>query len=142
MFYFNGTHFASAVAESRRKHQPLFFEMQLWADTPSQYYEAGPLTMWLTHGELNMCRKPDIDPALARRMGVGKVFQMPDKGSTRYLFKLWYTPKRGYFADPHSHATADRTEHVFSVDESMFLRWIVDPNNNVLTNGFMDAVEA
>lgn len=142
MFYLPGTNFASAVAESRRKHDSLFFTLELWADTPSMYYEAGPLTMWLTHGELNMCRKPNIDPALARRMGVGKVFQMPDKGGTRYLFKLWYTPKRGYFADQHSHATADRVERVFSVDESTFLRWIVDPDNNVLTNGFMEAAEA
>ena len=141
MFYFNGTHFASAVEESRRKHQPLFFELQLWADTPTKYYEAGPLTVFLTHGELNLCRKLDLDPALARRIGVGKVFRMPEGKNTRYIFKLWYTPKRGYFADPHSHADATRAEYVFSVDESMFLRWIIDQNNNVLVNGFMETAE-
>ena len=142
MFYIPGNHFASAVAESRRKHLPLFFELQLWADTPTKYFEAGPLTMFLTHGELNKCRKLDLDPALARRIGVGKVFRMPDGKNTRYIFKLWYTPKRGYFADWHAHADAARTEHVFAVDESQFLRWIIDQDNNVLVNGFMEAAEA
>ena len=143
MFYTTRNHFATAVEESRRKHQPLYFSLQLWADTPSQYFEAGPLDMWLTHGDLHMCRKLDLDPALAKRIGVGKVFRMPDKGGkTRYIFKLWYTPKRGYFADQHAHADANRTEHVFAVDESQFIRWIVDQNNNVLVNGFMEAEEA
>lgn len=142
MFFFPGTHFASAVAESRRKHLPLYFEMQLWADTPSQYFEAGPMTVFLTHGELNRCRKLDIDPALARRIGVGKIFRMPEGGNTRYLFKLWYTPKRGYFADPHAHADAERTAHVFAVDESQFLRWIVDRENSDMVPGMAAIAEA
>lgn len=131
MFYFPGTNFEAAVAESRRKHAPLYFELQLWADTPSMYFDAGPLTMWLTHGELNMCRKVNIDPALARRIGVGKVFQMPEGSNTRYIFKLWYTPKRGYYADSHAHAEPGRTEHVFAVDETTFLRWIIDEADSV-----------
>lgn len=132
MFYYPGNDFDTAVAESRRKHVPLYFELKLWADTPSMYHEAGPMTMFLSAGELNKCRKLDMDPALTKRIGVGKVFRMPDKnGSSRYIFKLWRSNKRGYYADSHAHYEPGRTEHVFAVNEDNFIRWIVDDADNI-----------
>ncbi len=140
MFYFRGNDFEEALNTARRKHVPLFFELDVWADTPSMYHGAGPIGLFLSYGELNRCRKTDMDPALAKRIGVGKVFRMTTgKNDTRYIFKLWYTNKKGYYADPHSHKEEGRVERIFDVPEDLFLRWIVEDTDKPCVTSEMEA---
>ena len=41
MFYFRGQNFNEQVAESRRKHVPLFFGVEAYADDASNFYKKG-----------------------------------------------------------------------------------------------------
>ena len=134
MFYYKGHNFDAAVAESRRKHVPLFFELDMFAETPSMYYEAGPMKVFLSAGELNKCRKLDVDPALTKKMGVGKIYRMAptyNSKNSRIMFKLWWQPNTGYFTGNHGKKEHFRTEHVFDVPEDIFLRWIVEDADNL-----------
>lgn len=143
MFYSRGKNFDVELAESRRKHVPLFFELDMWADTPSMYYEAGPMKLYLSAGDLNKCRKVDMDPALTRKMGVGKIYRMSSTNDVRgekarIIFKLWWQPNSGYVTTRHDR-NEFRTEHVFDVPEDLFLRWIVDDADNILAVGCSSA---
>ncbi len=128
MFYFRGQNFDEQVAESRRKHVPLFFGVEAYADSASNYYPEGKLHLWMTAGELNKCRKVDMDPAMMKKMGVGHVYRYSSKDdktgtNTRYMFKLWYQPTRGFIAE-NPIKGAPKTSHVFDVPEDMFVKWI------------------
>jgi len=136
MFYFRGDDFDDAVAESRERHLPLYFSMRVWADTPSMYYQAGPMDLMLSAGELNKCRRVDMDPALMKKMGVGHIYRIAPSDSdgfspARILMKLWWQPNRGYFTE-NPKRNSPRFEYVFDVPESVFLRWIVDDADNIM----------
>jgi len=122
--------FSQCLAESRRKHEPLYMSLALYAETPCMYYEAGPINVKLTAGDLVKCRKPDMDPALAKRIGAGKVFRMSYGKETRILFKLWWDPKKGYITRDGDRS--QRVEHVFDVPEERFLYWMDYANREEL----------
>ena len=122
MYYEPKHNFSHALAESRRKHQPLYMDLTLYAETPCMFYEAGPINVKLTAGDLVKCRKLDVDPALAKRIGAGKIFRMSYGKDTRILFKLWWDPKKGYITRDGDRS--QRIEHVFDVSEDRFLYWM------------------
>lgn len=129
MLYFRGQNFNEQVAESRRKHVPLFFGVEAYADDASNFYRKGKLNLWLTAGELNKCRKLDVDDSMMRRMGAGHLFRytsVDEKtyGKTRYMMKLWYHPTTGYHTKSQKN-TEGRTSTVFDIPEAMLEKWLV-----------------
>ena len=129
MFYFRGQNFDEQVAEARRKHVPLYFGVDAYADTPSKHYGQGPLHLFMSAGELNKCRQVDMDPAMMKKMGVGHVYRSTSvddkKGTTaRYMMKLWWSPRLGWHASRTDHKQP-RVSAVFDVPEDTFLKWIM-----------------
>lgn len=134
-FYTQTQSWVEAENAARRKHKPLYVELDVWADTECLFWKAGPLHLVVSAGDLNKCKKIDLDPALVKRMGVGHIFRIEDIGNSnpladRILLKLWYQPNYGYTTKMRTRAQrrmADegRSTVVLSVPQDTFLGWVV-----------------
>jgi len=140
MVFKRGQNFNEQVAESRRKHVPMYFGLDAYADDETNFYKQGALRLWLTAGDLNKCRQLEVDDSMMRRMGAGHVMRytsVDEKtlGKTRYMLKLWWHPKHGWHTRSIKHI-AGRSSYVFDIPEDKFLKWLLKENECVPAGSF------
>jgi len=140
MFFRRGQNFAKQVEESRRKHVPLFFGIEAYADEATNFHKEGKLGLWLTAGDLNKCRHLDVNESMMRRMGAGHLLRYTSVdadtfGKTRYMMKLWWHPKYGWHTRSIKNAEG-RSSVVFDIPEDKLLKWLLKENEAVPVYSF------
>ena len=135
MLFKRGQNFADQVEESRRKHVPLYFGIEAYADDATKSHKEGRLNLWLTAGDLNKCRQLKVDATTQRRMGAGHLLRYTSIdsdtfGKTRYMMKLWWHPKYGWHTRSIKKAVG-RTYIVFDIPEEKLSKWVLKENESV-----------